>query len=169
MQARLQAALERAAEIERELADSATAQDPEKLKSLGREHARLEPIKRAALAYEKLLDELNQARELSKDDDSSIAEMAREEVAGLEPAVQTAEEELQLLLIPPDPLNDRETIVEIRAGTGGDEAALFAADLYRMYTRYAERQGWTPEVLSLSEGNVGGLKEVIFTVRGDNA
>ena len=168
MQARLQAALERAAEIERELADSATARNPAKLKTLGREHSRLERIRRVASAFEKVQSEFSEAQELSHDPDAGLADLAREETAVLQPQLEALEQELHTLLIPPDPLNDRDTIVEIRAGTGGDEAALFAADLYRMYTRYAERQGWKMESVSLSEGNMGGLKEVIFTVRGDN-
>ncbi len=169
MQARLQAALERAAEIERELADSATARDPAKLKTLGREHSRLEQIRRIASVYEKLKNELAEAQELSRDPDSGMADLAREEVASIEPRLEAVEQKLLTLLIPPDPLDDRDTLVEIRAGTGGNEAALFAADLYRMYSRFAERRGWKTEAVSLSDGNVGGLKEVIFAVRGDGA
>jgi peptide chain release factor 1 len=169
VQARLLAALERAAEIESELADSATARDPARLKSLGREHSRLEQIRRVASVYEKLKTELAEAQELSRDSDSGMADLAREEASSLEPQLEAVEQELRALLIPPDPLNERDTLVEIRAGTGGDEAALFAADLYRMYSRFAERQGWKKETVSLSEGNVGGLKEVIFAVRGGGA
>jgi peptide chain release factor 1 len=169
VQARLEAALDRAAQVERELADPAVAKDPNKLKVLGREHARLERIKRAASQYTKLRSQLEQARELSRDSDPDMAELARADIAGLEPAMEAATAELHHLLVPPDPLDDRDTIVEIRAGTGGDEAALFAADLFRMYSRYAERNGWRIETVSLSEGNVGGLKEVIFVARGDHA
>jgi peptide chain release factor 1 len=169
VQARLKAALDRAAEVEQELADPATAQDPKKLKSLGREHVRLERIRKAAVAYEKLGDELSQARELSKDSDPAMAELARQDIAELEPALAAAAAELRDVLVPADPLDDRDTIVEVRAGTGGDEAALFASDLYRMYSRYAERRGWTVETVSLSEGNVGGVKEVVFKTRGDGA
>lgn len=169
MQARLQAALDRAAEIERELANPATAKDPVKLKALGREHARLERIKRTASQFEKLRDEIEQARELSHDSDQALVDLARADLDALEPKLSEVESELHELLVPPDPLDDRDTIVEIRAGTGGDEASLFAADLYRMYSRYAERCGWTVEPLSLSEGNVGGIKEVAFAIRGDKA
>ena len=169
MQARLQAALDRAAEIERELADPVTARSPTKLRTLGREHARLERIRRAAEAFGKLEDELAQAHEMARDTDPEMADLARADVATLEPRVEAAERELLELLVPPDPLDERDAIVEIRAGTGGDEAALFAADLFRMYTRYAERNGWTKEPVSLSEGNVGGLKEVVFAVRGGEA
>ncbi len=87
----------------------------------------------------------------------------------LAPEVESLERQVRQLLVPPDPLNDRNTIVEIRAGTGGDEAALFAADLYRMYMRYVERRGWTLDPVSLSEGNVGGLREVAFMVKGPSA
>ncbi|MFQ5703958.1 MAG: peptide chain release factor 1 [Gemmatimonadales bacterium] len=169
MEARLEAALERAADLERELADPATAADPAKLRKLGREHSRLERIRTTASQYRKLLDELNQARELSQDEDPDMAELARTDLARLEPEVENLKRRLRELLVPPDPLDDRNTIVEIRAGTGGDEAALFAADLYRMYTRYVERQGWTLEPVSVSEGNLGGLREVAFMVKGPSA
>ena len=111
MQARLQAALERAAEIERELADPATARNPAKLKTLGREHSRLERIRRVASTFEKVQSELSEALELSRDPDSGMADLAREEAASLEPQSEALEQELLNLLIPPDPLNDRDTIV----------------------------------------------------------
>lgn len=167
MEARLEAALARAAEVEQQLADPATARNPEQLKALGREYARLQRIRQTALQYRKLLDELEQARELARDADPALADLARDDLAHLEPRFGQVEAELQDLLIPPDPLDDRDTIVEIRAGTGGDEAALFAADLLRMYLRYAERRGWTVEMVECSEGNVGGVKEAIFKVTGE--
>jgi len=169
VEARLQAALDRAAEVERELADPATAKDPAKLKALGREHARLERIRKVAAQFHKLSGDLAQAEELARDEDAALAELAQADVEQLRPEVERLEAELQDLLVPPDPLDDRDTIVEIRAGTGGDEAALFAADLLRMYTRYAERRGWTVEMVNLSEGNVGGVKEATFAVRGGAA
>jgi peptide chain release factor 1 len=169
LNARLQAALERAADIERELADPATARNPEKLKVLGREHARLDRIRQVSVRHEKLKNELEQAEELGADPDPALAELARADIDLLVPAIEVCEQELLALLVPPDPLDDRDTIVEVRAGTGGDEAALFAADLFRMYTRYAEHKRWVIETVSLSEGNVGGLKEVIFVVRGAHA
>ena len=169
MGARLEAALARAAEVERELAEPATVKDPAKLKALGREHARLERIRKAAAQFDKLSSELDQAHELARDPDLALAELAQADVEQLTPQFEAVEAELQELLVPPDPLDDRDTIVEIRAGTGGDEAALFAANLLRMYTRYAERRGWTVEMVSFSEGNMGGVKEAIFNVRGGNA
>lgn len=169
MEARLQAALDRAADVEQELADPATARDPQKLKSLGREHARLERIRQTAATLDKLEDELAQARELSRDPDPAMVELARADVDRLEPELERLRDALRDLLVPPDPLDDRDVIVEIRAGTGGDEAALFAADLLRMYTRFAERHRLRIEVLELSEGKVGGVKEAIFAVRGERA
>lgn len=118
---------------------------------------------------EKLDDELAQARELVVVDDAELASEARAEVERTEQAIAVLEQELKRLLVPPDPLNDRPAIVEIRPGTGGDEAALFAADLYRMYTRFLERRGWRFEPLSYSEGTLGGLKEAVFKVTGDGA
>jgi peptide chain release factor 1 len=169
MEARLKAALARAAEVERELADPTTASDPAKLKSLGREHARLERIRRLAAESERLHREHAQAQELLDDADPQITELARADLERIEPRREVVERELLGLLIPRDPLDDRDTIVEIRAGTGGDEAALFAADLLRMYTRYAEDRGWRVDMVTLSEGNVGGVKEATFTVHGGEA
>jgi peptide chain release factor 1 len=114
-------------------------------------------------------DELVQARELVSVDDPEMAAEAAAEVEQLEASIEKMEADLKPLLVPHDPLDDRNAIVEIRAGTGGDEAALFAAELYRMYTRYAERHRWKLEVMSYSEGTLGGVKEVIFKVSGDGA
>ncbi|MDH3457948.1 MAG: peptide chain release factor 1 [Gemmatimonadota bacterium] len=169
MEARLQAALARAAEIEQQLADPATARDPAKLKALGREHARLDRIRRLATEREKLTHEREQAAELLTDPDPQFQELARGDVDRLDTKIGELTAELEELLVPRDPLDARDTIVEVRAGTGGDEAALFAADLLRMYTRFAERRGWNVEMVSISEGNVGGVKEAIFRVRGDGA
>ena len=138
--------------------------------SLGREHQRLGLVVERAQRLEKMDDELAQARELLSFDDPDIAAEARGEVERLDVAIETAEQELKPLLLPPDPLHDRNAIFEIRAGTGGDEAALFAADLYRMYTRFIERHGgWRIEVISLSDGTLGGLKEAIFKLTGPGA
>jgi peptide chain release factor 1 len=137
--------------------------------SLGREHQRLAGVVSLAKRLEKLDDELAQARELVVVDDAELAAEARAEVERVERAIAEAEHDLKPLLVPPDPLNDRPAIVEIRPGTGGDEAALFAADLYRMYTRFLERRGWKYEPLQYSEGTLGGIKEAVFKVTGDGA
>jgi peptide chain release factor 1 len=138
--------------------------------SLGREHQRLGQVVERARLLEKMDSELAQARELLSFDEPEMAAEAKREVARLEESIATAESELKPLLLPPDPLHDRNAIFEIRAGTGGDEAAIFAADLYRMYTRYIERHGgWRIELISHSDGTLGGLKEAIFKVSGPTA
>src|SRR5688572_5563562 len=159
----------RAAEIERELSDPATARDSRRLAELGREHSRLAPVKELASRLERYENELAQVRELVGVDDPEMAAEARAEEQRLHAEIARIESALTPLLIPRDPLDERDAIVEIRAGTGGDEAALFASDLHRMYTRFIERQGWKWETISMSEGTLGGLKEVIFKVHGDDA
>ena len=119
-----------------------------------------------AATLQKTEDELVQTRELVSIDDPEMAAEARAEVVRLEETLASLERTLTPLLLPHDPLDDRSAIVEIRAGTGGDEAALFAADLHRMYTRFCERQGWRIETMSLSDATLGGIKEVIFKVSG---
>jgi peptide chain release factor 1 len=134
---------------------------------LSREHAELDPLVNAWKAYEKLQKDLAQAKQMAEaEPDRELREMAREELRELEERRAKAEQEIKILLLPKDPNDGKSAILEIRAGTGGDEAALFAGDLYRMYTRYAERQGWKLEVMSMSEGAAGGMKEVIVLVEG---
>jgi peptide chain release factor 1 len=169
MEARLRQALARAEEIAKALADPATASDPAKLQQLGREHTRLAPVVRTAERLQKLQDELAQARELAAEPDPELAALARADLARLPAEIGPLEAELHELLLPRDPLDDRDAIVEVRAGTGGDEAALFAADLLRMYQRFVQRKGLAVETIALSEGSAGGIKEVIFAVRGPDA
>ena len=169
MEARLRQALARAEEVARALADPAVARDPTQLKALGREHTRLVPLVRAAERVARLEDEVAQARELARDADPELVALARTDLARLTPELDALAAELHEMLIPRDPHDDRDAIVEIRAGTGGDEAGLFAGDLYRMYSRFAERQGLSVEPISVSEGNLGGVREAIFAVRGPDA
>ena len=169
MEARLRQAMQRAEEVERLLADPATAKDSAQLQALGREHARLGPVVRLAERLARAEDELSQAQELTDEPDPELAGMARADVTRLTPEIAALSEELHQLLLPRDPLDDRDAIMEVRAGTGGDEAALFAADLYRMYQRYCERHRLRWEPISLSEGSLGGLKEAIVAVRGAEA
>ena len=137
---------------------------------MGREHQRLQAVVQLANRVAKCESELTQARELLQTDDEEMAAEAKSEVTRLEEELARIDADVRPLLVPHDPLDDRPAIVEIRAGTGGDEAALFAADLHRMYSRYIERHGgWRIEVMSLSDGTLGGLKEVIFKVMGDGA
>ena len=169
MESRLRQALARAEEVAHSLADPTVARDPSRLKSLGREHARLAPVVKAAERLARLKDDLEQARELAQEADPELVALAKADLARLPPAIAALEAELYELVIPRDPHDDRDAIVEIRAGTGGDEAGLFAAELARMYTRYAERHGLTVEPISISEGNLRGIKEAIFAVRGPGA
>ncbi|HEX8726036.1 MAG TPA: PCRF domain-containing protein [Gemmatimonadaceae bacterium] len=166
---RLAEQLARAVEVERALSDPGSLRDSRKLAELGREHRRLAPLVELAAQFRKAENELEQARELVSIDDPELAAEAAAEVQRLEASIEAMEARLRPMLVPHDPLDDRNAIVEIRAGTGGDEAALFAADLYRMYTRYCERRGWKLDVMSYSEGTLGGIKEVIFKVAGDGA
>ena len=151
------------------LADPATTRDAGRLAELGREHHRLARVVELAGRIERCEGELADVRELALVDDPEMAEEARKEAERLEEELSLLEPQLRSALIPRDPLDDRPAIVEIRAGTGGDEAALFAADLFRMYTRFTEQHGWRVELLSLSEGALGGVKEVVFKVIGDGA
>ena len=169
MEARLRQALARAEEVARQLADPETARNPAKLKQLGREYSRLDAIRQAHQKIERLETELAQAREVLADKDPEMSQLARTDVERLRPELERLETQLAELLTPADPFDDRDAIVEIRAGTGGDEAALFAAELFRMYTRFFERRGWKVEILDLADGTLGGLKEAIFAVRGPKA
>src|SRR3989441_4525532 len=169
MEARLRQALARAEEVAQQLADPETARNPAKLKQLGREHARLDAMRQTHERLERLRRELAQAQEILHDRDPKLSQLARADVERLGPSIEQHERQQAELLSPADPLDDRDAIVEIRAGTGGDEAALFAADLFRMYTRFCERRGWKVEVLDISEGVLDGLKEAIFAARGPKA
>jgi peptide chain release factor 1 len=134
---------------------------------LSREHSELDPLIAAWKLYAKLLDNLAQARQMAEaETDPELREMAREEMKQLESQRSTAEHDIMILLLPKNPDDAKNTIIEIRAGTGGDEAALFAGDLFRMYTRYAERMGWKLEVMSTNEGTAGGFKEVVILIDG---
>lgn len=130
------------------------------------ERAELEPLVEKARAYRQTLEELKEARALLEGGDEELRELAESEIAALEPRLERLESELKTMLLPQDPRDKRNVIVEIRAGTGGDEAALFAADLFRMYSRHAERKNWDVEILSSNEIGIGGIKEIIFLVKG---
>ena len=155
------------------LSDPAIFSDPAALREVGREHAELTPAVEAARKLERVRGQLAQARELADADvgavDADLRELAQAEVEDLSVEEVRVAEALRQLLLPRDPLADRAAVVEIRAGTGGDEAGLFAGDLFRMYTRYAERKRWAIELVNVSEGELGGYKEVVFVVRGKDA
>ena len=169
MEARLRQALARAEEVSAALSDPAVAKDSDRLTALGREHARLTPIVRSAERLLRLKNELQQARGLAGEADPEMAALVQADIDRLPAEIAALEHELGELLVPRDPLEDRDAIVEIRAGTGGDEAALFAADLLRMYTRFAERHGLRVEPLAISDGTLGGVKEAVIAIRGSDA
>ncbi|MFN2464996.1 MAG: peptide chain release factor 1 [Candidatus Dormibacteria bacterium] len=167
---RLDGVLERYREIEAQLGDPEVVTDMERLQSLGKEQSRLRPVVEVARKLETAVEAEREARQmLETEADHEMQAFLREEQAKQVEAVSRLEAELQVLLIPTDPNDDRNVIVEIRSGTGGDEAALFAADLFRMYQRYAETHRWTLEVLDVNETEGGGFAKIIFEFRGDRA
>jgi peptide chain release factor 1 len=152
------------------VADPSLARDANRYKETMRERSRLGAILEAYSVYSRLQGEMADAKAMLKDEaDSDLRQMAREELETLEAAFAESEKKLNELLVPHDPLDDKNTIMEIRAGTGGDEAALFAADLYRMYSRFADEKRWKLEVMSTSETGLGGFKEIIFSISGEGA
>jgi peptide chain release factor 1 len=170
LQARLAEAVGRMGEVDRELSDPGVSQDPQRLRSLGQERAELEPVVRTAAELGALATELKEAHDLLREaEDRELRDLAEQEIQALETRIDDVEARARELLIPQDPLDDRAAVVEIRAGTGGDEAGLFAGDLLRMYQRFAESRGWRVQLISLSEGILGSVKEVIFEVRGRGA
>ncbi len=158
-------------DLQLEMARPETSADPPTIRRIGQEMARLEPVVGAYRRLEATRTELAGARELrdGADADDELKGMAREEITRLEADETRLLEELKVLLLPRDPNDGRDVIMEIRGGAGGDEAALFAAELYRMYVRYAERHRFTPELLSLNETGIGGIKEAIVQIHGDGA
>jgi peptide chain release factor 1 len=169
MDARLRQALARAEEVARELSEPATAADPAKLKSLGRERSRLLPVVRAAESLSRLERQLADVQEMAAATDLEIAALAQDELRRLTAEIVPLRSEVQELLVPPDPHDDRDVIIEIRAGTGGDEAGLFAGELLRMYTRFAERRGLRVEPIEVHSGTMGGVREAIVAIRGAGA
>jgi len=156
----------RLAELDATLADPGVASDMNRFRSLTREHAEVDSLVQRFRQYEQRERDLGAAREMLEEPD--MAEMAQEEIASAEADITRLHGELQTALLPRDPDDDRNAFLEIRAGTGGDESALFAADLLRMYLRYAERQSWRTEVMSESMSDLGGYKEVVLRIAGDD-
>ena len=163
---RLERTSDRRAEIERMLSDPAVIAKPERFRDLSVEFARIEPLVQAFDRYRERERQLAAAQAMAADKDPAVREMARQETAELAAAAATDESDLQQMLVPPDPLDDHDVFLEIRAAAGGDEAAIFAGDLFRMYSRYAERRGWTVELLAESRGEHGGYREVISRIAG---
>lgn len=157
-------------QLDRELSDPANMSDRKKLIELNRERRHVEDVLSAGRKYREVVTGISDAREIiAETDDPDMAEMAKEELHRYEEQEEEAELAFKLKLLPRDPNDDKSAVVEIRAGTGGDEAGLFAGDIFRMYQRYADRARWKLEILSSSEAQVGGFKEVVFSVEGEGA
>ncbi len=170
IQARLEEARVRLTEIDALFADPSVASDPARVRDLGRERTDVVRLVETAEALERVHEELAESRTLANDsDDPELRELARAEIETLEAREAELQQTVRELLVPSDPLDDRAAVVEIRAGTGGDEAGLFAGDLLRMYRRLAERQGWNAQLIEFSEGIPGSVKEAILLVRGTGA
>ena len=156
-------------QLNTQLSDAANTNDFEKIKNLNRERINLEEIIQAYEKYSIILKNIQGNKEIiSAKGDKEIIELAEAELEELKVQKEKMEEEIKIILLPRDPNDDKDIIMEIRAGTGGDEAALFAGDLFRMYSRYAEIKGWKIELIDISDTGLGGIKEVVFSISGKN-
>ena len=161
---KLQPFIDRYEEINKLLASPEITNDIKKMTELSKEQSEIEPLVEKAREYFKVTEAIEENKSLIEDEE--LGELAKEELKELEPRKKTLEEEIKLLLIPKDPNDEKDIYLEIRAGTGGEEAALFAADLFRTYVRYAEKKGWKVEIVSSSESDTGGYKEIIARIKG---
>jgi len=164
---KLEILVERFEEVQALLSDPETIADQEKFQALSKEFSQLEVVTSAFHAFQEAEDDFATAEEMLKDDDPDMREMAQEEFKAAKKAVEKMTEELQILLLPRDPKDDNNCFVEIRAGAGGDEAAIFVGDLFRMYSRYAEKQGWKIELMNSNESEQGGFKEIVAKINGE--
>ncbi|HCE5211338.1 TPA: peptide chain release factor 1 [Vibrio parahaemolyticus] len=166
---KLETLVERYEEVQHLLGDPDVIGDQDKFRALSKEYSQLEEVTKCFQAYQQAQDDLAAAEEMAKEDDEEMREMAQEEIKDAKEAIERLADELQILLLPKDPNDDRNCFLEIRAGAGGDEAGIFAGDLFRMYSKYAEKRGWRIEVMSSNEAEHGGYKEMIAKVSGDGA
>ena len=166
---KLQALVERHQEVEQLLSQPEVIADQEKFRELNREYSQLQTTVSTFREYSTASDDIKEMQEMLKSDDPDMVAMAQEELEPTQKKVEALEHELQLLLLPHDKRDDCNCFLEIRAGTGGDEACLFAGELFRMYTKYVESKGWSLEVVSESEGEMGGYKEIISKLSGEGA
>ena len=169
MKDRIKKIINRQEELSKLLSDPAIMNDQNKYKVTAQEHSQLSPIVLKGQEYLDVLQQIADDEDILKGDDTELKEIAQEELSELKVQIESLENELKVMLIPKDPNDDKNTIVEIRAGTGGDEAALFAADLFRLYSRFAERNNWTREIMEMNDIGIGGYKEVIFLITGKGA
>jgi len=163
---KLENLIDRLQELDALLADPDIIGNQNKFRDLSKEYAEIQPVVECFQEYRKNLKAIESAKEMLRDEDAEIRALAEEELAQAQAEDERLEKELQFLLLPKDPDDNRNTFLEVRAGTGGDEAALFAGDLMRMYSRYAEQQGWQMEIISKNEGEQGGFKEIIMRISG---
>ncbi len=165
---KIESLIERYQEIEKALSDSDVTSDLKRYQDLNREYRNLQPIVEKYQEYKKILAQIEDDQAILKESsDADLLEIARAELDELQARRDAVEKELKILLIPKDPMDEKNVIVEIRAGTGGEEAGLFAGDLFRMYSRYAERKGWKLEIMDSHPQEIGGFKEIIFSISGD--
>jgi len=163
--AKLEALQERHEEVQALLGDAKTISDQDRFRALSREYAQLSDVSACFLQWRQVQEDIETAESMLSDPE--MREMAQEELSQAKTSSEELEQQLQVLLLPKDPDDERNAFVEVRAGTGGDEAALFAGDLFRMYSRYAESRRWRVEIISANEGEHGGFKEVIAKISGD--
>ncbi|GLX81175.1 peptide chain release factor 1 [Thalassotalea eurytherma] len=164
---KLEGLVERFEEVQALLSDPETISNQDKFLALSKEFKQLEVVVNAFNDYQGAEDDLATAEEMLKEDDADMREMAQEEFKAAKKAIEQLEHDLQILLLPRDPNDDNNCFIEIRAGAGGDEAAIFAGDLFRMYSRYAEKKGWKVEVMNMNESEQGGYKEIIAKINGE--
>ena len=155
--------------ITNQLADPKIISNPNQLKALAKEYSQIEPVAKLGKEYIDIVDQIDDNKSVLMDDDAELKEIAREEITDLDRKKSELEETLKILLLPKNPNDNKNLILEIRAGTGGDEAALFAADLFRLYCHFAERNNWTKKILSSNEIGIGGFKEIIIALNGKGA
>ncbi|OQK66062.1 peptide chain release factor 1 [Vibrio vulnificus] len=166
---KLEMLVERYEEVQHLLGDPGVIGDQDKFRALSKEYSQLEEVTKCFTAYKQAQEDLVAAEEMAKEDDAEMREMAQEEIKAAKAAIENLASELQILLLPKDPNDSRNCFLEIRAGAGGDEAGIFAGDLFRMYSKFAEKRGWRIEVMSANEAEHGGYKEMIAKVNGDGA
>ena len=164
---KLEGLIERHEEVQAMLGEPDVVSDQDRYRALTREYAQLEDIVHAFQRYRQAQDDLDTTQMMLEEEDADLREMAQEELPLAKANLEALEQELQLMLLPKDPKDDNNCYLEIRAGAGGDEAAIFAGDLFRMYSRFAERQGWRVSIVSCNDGEYGGYKEVIAKIDGE--
>ncbi|GAL31051.1 peptide chain release factor 1 [Vibrio maritimus] len=164
---KLETLVERYEEVQHLLGDPGVIGDQDKFRALSKEYSQLEEVTKCFQAYQQAQDDLEAAEEMAKEDDAEMREMAQEEIKEAKASIENLADELQILLLPKDPNDERNCFLEIRAGAGGDEAGIFAGNLFRMYSKFAEKKGWRIEVMSCNESEQGGYKEMIAKVSGD--